>query len=94
MLFPKNSAKNVPKTKNGPKGISLFKFFLCKTISITPIIAPKKNAKNSAVKTFGRPSKNPIKTANFTSPKPIHFPFEIKKIARKKPDAIITASKA
>ena len=86
-------ATKVPTIKNGPKGISLFNPFFLKTISITPIIAPKKNAKNRATKTLGKPNKSPIKTASFTSPKPIHLPFEIRKIERKKPDAITTARK-
>ena len=57
------------------------------------IIAPKKNATNRAARTELIPSNNPIKIANFTSPKPIHFPFETKNIIKKNPDAITTAIK-
>lgn len=91
IFCPQNRATNVPVIKNGPNGISLFKPFFPKNINIAPITAPKKNAKNKATKTFGKPSKNPIKTANFTSPNPIQRPFEIKKIKRKNPEEIIVA---
>ena len=89
---------NVPITKNGPNGISLFKLFFLpvrsgKTINIKPIIAPKKKAKNKAVKIFGNPNKIPIKRANFTSPKPIAMPLENKNIIKKNPDAIAAASR-
>ena len=85
--LPQNKAINVPVTKNGPNGISLFRPFLLARISPIPIIAPKKKAKNRATRIFGKPRKRPIKKANFTSPQPIHFPLEIKIIARKKPAA-------
>ena len=86
---PQNKARNVPVTKNGPKGTSDFKVFLPATISPIPIIAPIKKAKNKANKIFGKPRKSPIKKANLISPTPSHLPREIRTIARKKAEAKI-----
>ena len=77
--------------RNGPKGISLFKPFFLKSIKPDPTKAPRKKAKNSPARIFGKPSKNPNRIASLTSPKPIHRPPEIKKIKRKNPDATIAA---
>lgn len=49
-----------------------------------PISAPIKKAKNSATAIFGQPNINPMKNANFTSPKPIPLPFVMSTIAKKK----------
>ncbi len=67
----------VPAIKNGPKAILLFNFFFAAKISMTPTMAPVKKAINIAIIIFGKPSKKPIKKANFTSPKPIPFPLVI-----------------
>lgn len=80
---PKNNAKNVPVTKNGPKGTSEDNFFLPATISPVPIMAPMKKAENKATKISGQPKNKPIKKASFISPTPIHLPRETKTIARK-----------
>jgi hypothetical protein len=82
-IFPKNIAKIVAPTKNGPKGISDFKVFFLRANKITEIAAPIKKAKNKAAKIFGQPKIKPIKKANLASPMPIHLPLEIKIIARK-----------
>ncbi len=87
MLWPHSRAMNVPVTRKGPKGTSLFKPFFFVKISPTPIIAPIKKAKNKATKIFGQPRNKPIKKANLMSPMPIHLPRETKTIARKKPAA-------
>lgn len=84
MFRPQNRARNVPATKNGPNGTSLFKVFFPVKINPIPIIAPIKKAKNKAAKIFGKPKINPIKKANFISPTPIQRPREIKTIIRKK----------
>jgi len=85
MIFsPENKAIKVPVTKKGPKGTSDFKVRFPEIISPKPIIAPIEKAKNKATKMFGQLKNNPINAANFTSPRPIHFPWEIKTIARKK----------
>ena len=82
-------AKKVLVTKNGAKGISDLRVFLPRSISINPAVAPIKKAKNKATKIFGKPRKSPIKKANFTSPIPIHFSWEIKTIIKKKTAAPI-----
>jgi len=74
---------NVPVTKNGPKGTSLFRVFFLAKISPIPIIAPIKKDKNKAIKILGKPKKSPIKKASFISPIPIQRPFEISTINKK-----------
>ncbi len=54
-------------------------------------MAPIKKAKNKATKIFGQPRTRPMKTANLTSPVPIHLPRETKNIKRKNTPAITTA---
>ncbi len=83
-IFPKNIAKIVAPTKNGPKGISDFKVFFLRANKITEIAAPIKKAKNKAAKIFGQPRIRPIKIANLKSPTTINLPREISTIARKK----------
>ena len=83
-FWPQNKARNVPVTRNGPKGTSDFKVFLPEITNPNPIIAPIKKAKNKATKILGKPRKRPIKKANFISPIPSQRPREIKTIARKK----------
>ena len=56
-------------------------------INPIPIIAPMKKAKKRATKMFGKDKIKPIKKANFISPTPIHFPWEIKTIIKKKSEA-------
>lgn len=75
---PKNKEKNVPEIKKGAKGTSDFKLFLFKKTKDKPIIAPRKKEKNKATKIFGQPKKRLIKKNNSTSPKPNHFPLEIR----------------
>ena len=87
ILSPKNMETRVPAIKNGAKGISLFSPFFCKSISINPIIAPKKKDKNNPARMLGKPNKSPKRMASFTSPKPIQAPLDIKNISRKKPEA-------
>jgi hypothetical protein len=72
-----------PKTKKGPKGSSEFIFLFLKKTNPNPIIAPTKEATNKVRKTFGNPKKIPRNKANFTSPKPIHLPFEKNHIKKK-----------
>ena len=92
MIFsPQKSATNVPMIKNGANGTWLFKPFLPNKINPNPIIAPKKKDKNSPAKITGNPKSKPKRTANFTSPKPIHRPLEIRYITPKKVKAIKTA---
>ncbi len=94
MIFsPKNIAKNVPETKNGPKGIWDFIVFRFKKINIKPTIAPLKKAKNKATKIFGQPKKRPIKIESLKSPQPIQVSFEIKMIARKNREGKIPMTK-
>jgi len=87
--LPKNIAINKPVTRKGPKGISLFNVFLPMIINPKPIIAPRKNDEKRATKIFGLPRNIPIKNANFTSPKPIHLPFETNQRKKKKREAQI-----
>ena len=49
--------------------------------------------KTEQLKHLQRPIRSPIKTANFTSPKPIALPLEIKNIIRKNPEATKAAKK-
>lgn len=91
--LPHKRAKKVPKIKKGAKGSSLFKPFLCKNISATPIIAPNAKAKNKPAKMLGKPKINPNSIASFTSPKPIHRPRENINIAKKKAVAKNAANK-
>ena len=84
MVWPQNKARKVPITRKGPKGTSLWSFFLPAKINPTPIIAPIKKAKNKATKIFGQPRNKPIKNASFMSPTPIQRPRDIKTIAKKK----------
>ena len=81
--MPKNKAKNIPNTRKGPNGTSLFNDFFLAIISPKPIIAPEKKAEKRATKILGKPKKRPIKRANFTSPKPSHLPLDIRKIVKK-----------
>ena len=83
MLSPQNKAKKVPAIKNGPKGISDFKFFFFEIINPTPIIAPIKKAENKAKTILGQPKSKPIKNPSFTSPNPNPAPLVTRKIARK-----------
>lgn len=77
----------MPKTKNGPKGISDFHPFFPKNINPTPIIAPTEKERNKATKILGQPKNKPMKKASLTSPKPIHFSLEIKTSAKKNAEA-------
>ena len=70
--------------RNGPKGTALLSFFFFRTIKVRPTIAPTRNEKNIDTRTLGKPIKSPIKRPSLTSPKPIHFPLEIRNIAKKK----------
>ena len=81
--LPKNKAKNVPTTKNGPKGTSLCNVFLPKIIIPMPIIAPLKKAENKPTKIFGQPRIKPIRKTSLTSASPIHLPREIRNIVPK-----------
>lgn len=67
--------RTVAKTKNGAKGISWFFVFLIKSIKI-PTTAPIQKERRSAEIPAEIPRSQPIPNANFTSPKPSHFPFE------------------
>lgn len=69
--------------RKGPNGISLLKLLSLKIINTTPIIAPKKKAKNKATDMFGQPKNKPIKKDSFTSPNPIQRPLDTRKIKRK-----------
>ena len=94
MIFsPKKSATSVPMIKKGANGNSLFNPYFLKYIKIIPSIAPKKKDKNKPAKILGKPNNNPNKIANLTSPKPIHRPFDTKKMARKNPKAMADAIK-
>ena len=73
----------VPATKNGPKGISDFIFFLPLIIKQIPRIAPIKKAKNKATTIPGKPSNNPIKNPSLISPIPIPLPLVTKTNKRK-----------
>ena len=73
----------MPVIKNGPKGISDLRVFLPENINPSPIIAPRKKAKNRATRILGNPKIRPIKKASLMSPMPIHFPREIKTINKK-----------
>lgn len=92
-MFPQNIATIVAPTRNGPKGTSDFKVFFLEIIKITETKAPTKKAKNKATKISGQPRTSPIKTANLTSPIPIHLPLEISIIVRKNAPAIKPANK-
>jgi hypothetical protein len=50
-------------------------------------IAPVKKAIYKPTISFGKPSKSPIKKANFTSPKPIPLPLVIKSKNKKNANA-------
>ena len=73
-------AKNVPKTKKGAKGISLFMrnlfplLFLERITRAIPMMAPNQKASTKPDKAKDRPSNQPIPRANLASPKPIHLP--------------------
>src|SRR3989344_5749880 len=67
----------VPIIKNGPKGIWLCIFFLPKITSGRPTKVPSQKEEKTATKTLGQPKNKAIKSANFTSPIPIHLPFDI-----------------
>ena len=55
--------------------------------------APVKNARYILKKMFGHPNINPMRKANFTSPKPIPFPFVSAKSKKKKKNAPKAESK-
>ena len=84
---PQNSAVNVPTTKNGPKGIMLFIFFLPTAIRYSPAMDPKIKEEKTANKIAGHPKIIPIKKPNFTSPPPIPLPLVKRTIAKKNPPA-------
>lgn len=96
----------MPTERNGPNGtsdlivrlfLSVGKFIL---VAIFPMpitkrekAAPIQKAKTTADNPIPKPSKIPITTKYFISPKPNHFPLETKKImkngrAKIKPDKI------
>ena len=81
---PQKRAINVPITRNGAKGTSDFKVFLLRAMRPVPIKAPIRKEEKRAIKMFGQPRNSPKKKTNLTSPNPSQFPWEIKKIKRKK----------
>jgi len=87
MELPQNRPTRVPATKKGPKGTSDFKFFFLKDIKANPTRAPLRKAKNKATKMLGQPKRSPIKKTSFTSPIPIHLPFDKSTTAKKKAEA-------
>ena len=83
-----------PEESLNSNRVDLFRYACArrsKTINPTPIIAPKKNAKNMASRIFGHPNTSPNKIASFTSPKPIHSPWETRYISKKKAEATMAA---
>lgn len=72
------NAANVPKTRKGAKGISVFRLFLFleKTIARIPNIAPIQKASVIPANPDDMPNIHPIPSASFASPRPIIFPFD------------------
>jgi len=73
----------IPNMRKGPKGISLFivmrlsfEFNEKNSISIILMIAPTQKEIRMALAPSESPKNQPIPSANFPSPKPIHFPPE------------------
>lgn len=81
---PQNIAIKVPTTKNGPKGMALFKAFFFINMKIIPQIAPRVKANNKATKILGQPSIKPMRNASFASPPPMPSPFVAKIMLKKK----------
>lgn len=74
-------AMSVPRTRNGAKGI--WWFFNPPFIrSRTPNNAPIQKERSSAENPPEIPKSQPIPRQYFTSPKPIHLPFEINHIKK------------
>lgn len=70
------NAKNVPSTKYGANGTSLFIPYFLKKTDTTPIIDPLQKARARLERATEKPSNQPIPIASLASPKPIHRPRE------------------
>ena len=89
----KNKTMRMAATMNGPKGIWLFQVFFLSAISPRLTTDPMRYVRKNTNNIFGQPTMSPAKNPNFTSPPPIHFPFEIQ-IKKKKNKAAARAAKS
>jgi hypothetical protein len=69
----------LPTVKKGANGILVFFFILPENKPITANASPRREASPAATNHPGKPTKTPIRAANFTSPIP-SFPFVKKRI--------------
>lgn len=78
MVTPQTPTMNVAITRNGAKGISeRNEYFRDSANKHIPTMPPIQNANNSALSPPVNPNSQPIPSASFTSPKPIHRPLEM-----------------
>ena len=92
-MSPKKIEINVAPTKNGPNGTSDFNVFVFIIIKKIETKAPRKKARNKAIKILGQPKIKPIKNTNFTSPIPIQRSLDISTKERKNKPATKAASR-